>query len=376
MENETMIVNLQDIDITGSEAFDEYAAFKSNLGAEMEEYPFPRTYLPAEIKERNEALSRSLNNLSPAARKEKADALINAQKLNSHSDFLDHMAAKANNGYGQFSSKWSPILWQAGENASNAKVSVNGNLIEAVDLDYLIAEGLQQLYASEDPRAEYHDWVEQQHKIEVDLNTNGATEEEIATRNAFISFLDDRETEMKRVMFLYAGAAFNFNSRQQKAAQEKLKFLTFKLSELRRLREKTHSTKSRADSREYFEKLEHRKQHEALAATAGLAAIAALSLGEERIRQKNNVQALEQGIGETFINLHPDTQTRQEAEQKIEDSKQNALYIKAMFEAMRNGMSKEEWLQKHASQHSSSVRSKVRNLRGFNVKDYNDYANS
>lgn len=355
MENETMIVNLQDVDLTGTEIFDDYASFKADLNTETEQLAFPYTYLPPEIKERNQMLQSNLNKLSPAALKEKADTLINAQKLNSHTDFLNHMAARTNNNYEQFSSRWSPLMWQARENASNAKVSVNGNVMDAVDLDYLIAEGLQQLYASEDPRTEYHDWVEQQHKIEVDLNTNGATEEEIATRNAFISFLDDRETEMKRVMFLYAGAAFNSNSRQQKAAQEKLKFLTFKLSELRRLRERTNSTKSKADSREYFEKQEQRRQHEAMLVTGGLAAAATLSLGENR------------------INLRPETQTKTEAEQKIATNKKNSTNIKAMFEAMRNGISKDEWLKMNTGQTGSDIRNRVRNLRGFNARDFQEY---
>ena len=50
-------------------------------------------------------------------------------------------------------------------------------------------------------------------------------------------------------MTLYSGVAFNPNSAQQRAAQEKLKFLTFKLSELRRLRERTQNLKSHADQK-------------------------------------------------------------------------------------------------------------------------------
>lgn len=377
MENGTMIINLNDVDITGTPEFEEYANFKDNLNFEMEHRPFAYTYLPPAVKMRDETLTQSLNRQPKDKLQEKADALIKVQNLdNKHNDLIEHMLSKRTNDYNRFSSLWSPILWQAREESSKTQVSVNGQPIETFDLDYLIAESLQHLYASEDPRAEYHDWIETQKKIEVDLNTDGATEDEVAARNAFIGFLDDRETEIKRVMFLYAGAAFNSNSRQQAAAQEKLKFLVFKLSELRRLRERTQNTKSHADSKEYFERQEHRRQQEAIAVTTGLAAAEMLSLGEQRLKQKANTQALERGIGESFVRLKPETRTREEAEEKINTTLQNALNTRAMFEAMRNGISKEEWLKIQKTKSTDAVRDKIRSLRGFTVRDYQEYANS
>lgn len=377
MENQTMIINLNDVDITGMPEFGEYTDFKENLNFEMEHRPFAYTYLPPAVKMRDEALTQNINRLPESKLKEKADTLIKAQNLNSrHNDLFEHMASKRIGDYNRFSSLWSPILWQAREDSSKTQVSVNGQPVETFDLDYLIAESLQHLYASEDPRAEYHDWIEHQKKIEVDLNTDGATEDEVAARNAFIGFLDDRETELKRVMFLYAGAAFNSNSRQQAAAQEKLKFLVFKLSELRRLRERTQNTKSRADSKEYFEKQEQRRQREASAVTAGLVAAEMVSLGNRRLQQNTNAQALERGIGESFVRLKPETRTREEAEEKIDITLQNSRNTRAMFEAIRNGMSKEEWLKARKTKSAETIRDKIRNLRGFTVRDYQEYANS
>ena len=377
MENGKMIINLTDVDITTTPMFEEYADFKDNLNYEIEHQAFTHTYLPPTVKARNESLSQSLDKLSPQGRKAKADTLIEAEKLNTrYNDLIEHMATKKTGNYNQFSSMWSPILWQAREDNSKKTVSVNGKQIETFDLDYLIAEGLQHLYASEDPKAEYYDWIEQQKKIEVDLNTNGATEDEVAARNAFIGFLDDRETEIKRVMFLYAGAAFNSNCRQQASAQEKLKFLTFKLSELRRLRERTQSTKSKADSHEYFEKQEQHRQQEATAVTASLVTAEMISLGNQRLQQKNNTHILEHGIGESFIHLKPETQTKEDAEHKILSTLQNAKNTKAMFEAMRNGMSKEEWLKAQKTNTSDEARKRVRELRGFNVRDYQEYTHS
>lgn len=371
MENGKMIIHLNDVDLTNTALFDEYVSFKEDLSFEQDHLPVIHAYLPPAIKNRNEALTKSLNNLLPTTRKERADTLIHAQKLDSrYNDLVEHMITKHNGGYNQFSTMWSPILWQAREDTSKSLISVNGQPVEAFDLDYMIAESLQYLYASEDPRAEYHDWIEQQKKIEVDLNTGGATEEEIATRNAFIGFLDDRETEIKRVIFLYAGAAFNSNSRQQAAAQEKLKFLTFKLSELRRLRERTQSTKSHADSKEYFEKQEQRRQQTAEAVTASLVTAEMISLGNQRLAQKTNLSTLEHGIGESFIKLNPETQTKHDAEEKINTVRQNAKNTRAMLEALRNGMSKKDW---DDSQKSQNIKKTLRNLRGFTVHDYNEY---
>ena len=377
MENGTMIINLNDVDLTGMPEFEEYANFKDALNFELAHRPFAYTYLPPAVKMRDEALTQSMNLLPEDKLKEKADTLIKAQKLDSkHNDLFEHMASKRIGDYNRFSSLWSPILWQAREDSSKTQVSVNGRPVETFDLDYLIAESLQHLYSSEDPRAEYHDWIEHQKKIEVDLITDGATEDEVAARNAFIGFLDDREIELKRVMFLYAGAAFNSNSRQQAAAQEKLKFLVFKLSELRRLRERTQNTKSHADSKEYFEKQEHRRQQEAAAVTAGLVTAEMVSLGNRRLQQKANIQALERGIGESFVRLKPETQTREEAEEKIDTTLQNARNTRAMSEAIRNGMSKEEWLKAQETKSAETVRNKIRSLRGFTVRDYQEYANS
>ena len=379
---ENMIINLQDIDISRAEEFAEYADFKEQLKFEMDNRPFSRTYLPTEIKARNEALSNSLRKMDAANLKQKADALIKAQQLdNRYQELINHMAAKQTGSYNQFNAMWSPVLWQSLENRSQAKVSVGSQTMDAFDLDYAIAESLQQLYSEEDPKAEYYDWIERQKQIEVDINTNGTTEEEVATRNTFIAFLDDRETEIKRIISLYSGAAFNPHSRQQTEAQQKLKFLTFKLSELYRLRERTKATKDRADSKEYFAEQERRERQAALAATAGITGIAladeVLSLGERRLKEGINTATLEHGIGESFVRLRPETRTREQAENKINTAMRNRNQMAAMLTAMRNGISKDEWLrQQDKPAVTNDIRQKVRNLHGFRVADYQEYSNS
>ncbi len=377
---ENMIVNLQDIDITDTPLFEGYADFKSELNFENEHRPFIRTYLPPEVKSQNEALKSAFNNLSPAELKSKADALIKAQDLNRSQELIDHMASKQSGNYNQFSSMWSPVMWQARENRTSSKVKIGDKIVDTFDVDFLIAENLQQLYSQENPRAEYYDWVERQQQIEIAINTGGTTEEEIAERNTFISFLDDRETEIKRIITLYSGAALNPNCRQQTEAQEKLKFLTFKLSELRRLRERTQSTQSQADTHEYFAEKERRERQAAVTVTAGItsATIASemMSLGEQRILKGCNASHLEHGIGESFIHLRPDTLTKEQALAKIDTAKLNHEQMMAMLTAMRNGMSKEEWLKTQQAQTTSSTAEKVRRLRGFSVNEFKHYSNS
>lgn len=381
---ENMIINLQDVDISQMREFEEYADFKEQLGFELDNRPFAHTYLPPDIKVRNEALSNSLAKMNPQDLRQKADELIKAQRLDERRlELVTHMASKQVGDYGRFNAMWSPILWQSLEDRSQAKVNVGQQKMDAFDLDFLIAENLQHLYSEEDPRAEYYDWIERQKKIEVDINTCGTTEDEIAQRNTFIAFLDDRETEIKRVISLYSGAAFNPNSRQQAEAQQKLKFLTFKLSELYRLREKTKATKDHADSREYFAKQEQSERQEAVAATAGIATIAlvdelASGLGERRLERRGiDTTSLEHGIGESFVRLRPETHTREQAENKISTAVRNREQMLAMLEAMRNGQSKEAWQRSQTEPRTADdLRNRVQNLRGFTVKRYQEYSNA
>lgn len=380
---EKMIVNLQDVSIDNIPNFSDYEEFKSGLEFELENRQFIHTYLPPEIKSRNEALSSAIGFMPPEHLRMKADELLQNQKIaGKYDDLINLMASKSNNNYNQFSSMWSPLIWQAREDNSRQQVEIstkNGKKnIDAFDMDYLIAENLQHLYSSEDPAAEYYDWCERQQKIEIDINTGGTTEDEIVARDTFINFLDDRETEIKRVMQLYAGAAFNTNCRMQESAQEKLKFLTFKLSELRRLRQRTETTKSRADSKEYFEQREQRQQQIATSATAGLVAMEALSLGDKQLAEHAFKASIEHGLGETFVNMRPETQTIEQANNKIKSANGNRAQMEAMFAALRNGKTIEQWKnenQNNNTHNSSTVRNNVRNLRGWEIARFREATN-
>jgi len=375
---EKMIVNLEDVELENSPLFEQYVDYKEQFDFELKNRTFVRTYLPKEEREQKLALEEKIKKVSFDTLKEKADELVRAQKLEGkHGELLEHMIEKSNGNFGHFKSLWSPIMWQANENHDRSKVKIGDKVFEVYGLDFVIAESLQQIYSSEDPRAEYHDWIERQQKIEFDINTQGTTEEEIVARNSFIVFLDDRETDIKRIISLYSAAAFNPNCKQQQSAQEKLKFLTFKLSELRRLRQKTENTKAYADSKEFFELQERRQQRDAIAATAGITAMAltdnAFSLADMK---QNNQNILEHGAGETFVNLQPETTSAEQAKAKIATIVKHRENIRAMFVALRNGMSREEWEKNNLESHQSSsdIAAQIQRLRGFNRDRFNQMA--
>jgi len=191
----------------------------------------------------NEDVIKELNALPPSEVREVADRLLSQQNLEQYTPVIDHMSAKNNGNPLQFYGAWTPMLWQSNSSSSMQKVNINGKLVPAHDMDYYIAESLHSLQSGQDPEAEYNGWVEDAKKIFHDMKTDGTTLSELHARSDFVSFLDDRETDLKRVIALYSGAAFNNNCPQQAQAQEKLKFLTFKLSELRKLRERVKNIK-------------------------------------------------------------------------------------------------------------------------------------
>ena len=191
----------------------------------------------------NEVLTEELKKLSPSEIQKAADSLISQQNLEQHTPVINHMSDKNNGNPLQFYASWTPMLWQSNSSSSSKDVIINGKPVPSYDMDYYIAESLHSLQSGQDPEAEYNGWVEDAKKIFHDMKNDGTTLSELHARDDFVLFLDDRETDLKRVIALYSGVAFNNNCPQQAQAQEKLKFLTFKLSELRKLRERVKNIK-------------------------------------------------------------------------------------------------------------------------------------
>lgn len=188
-------------------------------------------------------LIEKMQSMKKEVLQQKADELAAKQGLSRYDPIIESQATKNNGDPYQFYDLWKPMIWQANENKSPKIVIVNDKPVLVYDMDYYIAESLQTVQAGQDPVAEYYTWVEQAKTIIKDIKTDGTTLSELHAKSDFINFLDDRETDLKRVIALYAGAAFNSNCSEQNQAQEKLKFLTFKMSELRRLRTRVQDTK-------------------------------------------------------------------------------------------------------------------------------------
>ena len=242
-----------------------------------------------------------------------------------------------------------------------------GMTVSTFDLDYMIAETLQKLYSSEDPRAEYYDWVETQQKIALDINTGGTTQEEVDARNLFIDFLDDRETEIKRIMSLYAGAAIHGQGYYKDMAQEKLAFLTFKLSELRRLRTRTEQLKNKSDEQE---RREQELEKDARVLAAGTAMVATASAAETYMLAKTGMFAkdYEKNLGEYMVEFRPVSRNREEAEQKISSVRENSRKMAQMINGFRFGKSKEEQEKEGKTQ---LLKDRIRRIKGFEMSRFN-----
>lgn len=253
---------------------------------------------------------------------------------------------------------------------TSRNASFEGQELPVYDLDYIIAESLQHLYSSEDPKAEYYDWVQVQRRIEVDINTNGTTEDEVNARNNFIGFLDDRETELKLIISLYEGAERGGTGPYKEMAQDKLAFMRFKLSELRRLRDRTAQTKNKADEQERFEQKVIETGGRVLAATAAEAALEDMTLARQRYLHNAKIASeLDSALEGVQAHYRPVTRTIGEVRQKQETLKANALSMRQVMEAYRLGIPKED-LEKQISQEGK--RPLVRRSRSFDLRRFRE----
>lgn len=249
----------------------------------------------------------------------------------------------------------------------------NQQEVPVSDLSYVLAETLQHLYSGEDPKAEYYDWIKAQRHIEVAINNNGATEEEINARNFFIGFLDERETELKLIISLYEAAERGSNGYYKELAQNKLSFVHFKLSELRRLRDRTQATKNKSDEQERQEK----EMATVAAKSIGGIAIASqtvneLKQNEQYINNKYLNNKFENDIDGIITHYRPVTRSRDEIMEKKERTVRNMMKMRQIIEGLRNGQSLDEQERKIQKQ---SIRDRITRICGFDYRRYNSLEN-
>ena len=319
---------------------DDYDAYFGPLiGVELNSFERMEKSQNAYEKSRNQ--ETQLSSDVPLEQKARAEAMV-AEMRRQQKPFIKKMSLQ--------------VLENQTKGVPMKTPTFDGKEVPVSDLSYVLAESLQHLYSSEDPKAEYYDWVETQRKIEVDIYSNGTTEDEIKARNSFIGFLDDRETELKLIISLYATAERNGTGYYKEMAQNKLSFLHFKLSELRRLRDRTQATKSRSDEQERAER------EMAQTATRVVGGIALASAGEQYIRNQEIGNEFDSAIEGVMTSYRPVTHSIDGVFRKQEDLLKNR---RKFFEGLRMG--------KSAEQQALDERREllVRRAKSFSLSRYN-----
>lgn len=247
------------------------------------------------------------------------------------------------------------------ESANVTKRDIDGITVSTYDLMFILADSLQRLYSGENKTTEYHDWVQIEDKIEIDLNTNGVEQHELDAKHGFIGFLDQRETELKLVISLYSAAALYGNDYYKERARDELKFLTFKLSELRRLRTKMQATPDKTDAQERTER-------------------ELINRGQAYLLYKTGVLAdeFENDPAHQFLRIRPQTSNVAESEARINYLRaRDEARTRKLVEGYRMGKSREdiekEELAASENYHERfSLREKINRIKGFTMAHFMD----
>ena len=356
-------------------SLDYYIKMRNKLNTESENIDFIMHNMPPTHSGIDTYIKEYTKNLSTEELHTRAKGLIKAQNLTQNDHMLEHMSQKNIGNFNHFRAQWSPIIWQSHERNDTQKIKIGDKVVNVCDLNYSIANSLEIRDAHRDPLTEYYDWVKIQAQFENDINSDGTTLQEIENRNNFISFMDMRETEIKHIALLYSGTALNANSPLQALAQEKLKFTLFKLSELRRLRDKMKATKSSPDKpKPRIEEDTHSPQKDSNPFGLGLL----LSIAGERLNNMLKNLSLDNNIVDNYTKDEQEN-SFDETTQKIMTLMNNSENMHAILVAMRNGMSKEEWLEhrkeiikkQKEKRKEKEANSQQPQISGFSLARYN-----
>ena len=368
------------------ETINSYVKMKNKLDIENSNFDYVINHMPPVYSKTDAYIKNYVKNLSKDELHSRAESLIKVQNLRKNDDLFEHMSEKNLGNFSHFRSQWSPIIWQTHEENDTKKIKLGDKIVYAYDLDFSIAQSIELQDAGRDPATEYYDWIKIQSRLENDINTNGTTLSEIDRRNTFIDFMDMRETEIKRIASLYSAAALNPNSSLQELAQEKLKFTLFKLSELRRLRDRMKSTKSHADNFKSLpvhvqnaEKIRRNITKTNVYSSAEIedstnedgSSSQLNSFGEHCLSTMFVAHAINNHLVDDYTKTKPETKSVEEAMEKISTLEDNSQNFHEMLTAMRNGLSKEEWLMSKQEDLTPTSHQKDFNIRGFDIARYN-----
>ncbi len=143
------------------------------------------------------------------------------------------------------------LMEKIGSKISNDK-ELTASDLEIDTLAFAVAESLQTMESETCPVNEYFEWIDEAQDVIRNMTDGNITDDDIDKREDFLSDLDQRETEMRVYMALYARCS-------SPAAKERLAFLQTKLAKLMELRS---AVKAATKSREEAEKFQEVKEEE------------------------------------------------------------------------------------------------------------------
>lgn len=112
---------------------------------------------------------------------------------------------------------------------NNPTIKIGDKEITFESLAFQVANSLQSMESETDPTEEYFRWIYEAQQVITEMTTNGITPGEIVHREEFLGDLEQRESEMRVCMSLYASC----NTPEAKA---RLAFLQVKLAKLMEIR--------------------------------------------------------------------------------------------------------------------------------------------
>lgn len=146
-----------------------------------------------------------------------------------------------------------------------SKISDNKELtasdLELDTLAFAVAESLQTMESETCPVNEYFGWIDEAQSVIKNMTDGDISDKDINQREDFLADLDQRETEMRVYMALYASCS-------SPTAKERLAFLQIKLAKLMELRSAVKAATKNKEEAEKFQKVkeEEKKRAEKYAA--------------------------------------------------------------------------------------------------------------
>lgn len=238
-------------------------------------------------------------------------------------------------------------------------------------LDFMVANTMQQMDAGVDKVTEYHDWVQKEEQIAVDINTNGVEQHELDAKNDFLKMFDQREMDMRVCISLYSSVVNNpkCDPHLKEKANENLLFLRWKIKELRRLRaDLIARTEGKTKTNEQIAVEKEREARVDLTAKA-------LSMGMTYAALHRNMQdsKYEHGIFDNIVDLRPPSTNVTEARNRVESFKERKKRLYMLIRKQR-GLPVEEVEDENENENWQPVHSleleRLQQMRGFEIKPY------